>query len=619
MDSSFSGVLRINGFEWPVMATGKAFHQLLGQRGAPNSKVRSEGVWVMLDGSGSDTHFFKESLLAQPESLSWAGELVFVNSGGQTKRHMQFEEGRVGTLHTVFEPGRQDGLPALLTLLHIAAPVWFIDGVRHPYAPDAAPPRQRPSAKPDKPSPPDLKCQAVFSRKMIYAGEFGFDWLEWKKGTETIEKVQQTPVASFQYAFDDTTRTYQPVATHPALLGKLRREYQRLSVYGNPYFVPWLSLKPGQTVNLLLTTQFLNQEALKQDYLTFAPNPAYEVSVNGQINEAIRLTPNDGSAFSVSIKCLRPGPATALVVKDELGTTVGQINVVENQYVYKLPLRVVYLVKEGPTKAAQVAKLQAKFSAHRPGLEAYLTKASFNQALIECTFEKPAAPHVFAFKPDQWAKDGHYDPRTNKLKDSSVVEDLLPYVSEKVNKARGFHGVTIYLTDLEFQAGNYGFGRLFPTSMSDVILFPEGLAGTRTFAHEIGHVLGLQHSFLNPGTLASIKAAGSDNTKKLLAMQEEYVKTLKKGLLLMKPGSAEARQQQEYIASTEQSIRVLKQQQLNDQAAQESYAKNKLLFTQAATENVMDYYNEDRSFWHWQWQLMQQEVVRFYGVKTSLK
>ncbi|MCB2409512.1 type VI secretion system tube protein TssD [Hymenobacter lucidus] len=625
MNISFSGTLRIAGYEWPIINSGHEFCQYLGVRGAPASKVQAQGLWILLDGSGSDTRFFTDLLLATPRPTAQSGHATYHNADGQTLRQVEFEEGYVVAHHTVFEPGRADGLPALLELVHIKAPVWYVDGQRHPFLPEA-PARERPPVGQDKPSPPDLKCQVVFSRKTIYDGDFGFDWLQWKKGTDTIEQVQDTDIANFEYAFDEATHTYQAVKTHPALLDKVRREYTRLSVYGKPYFAPWLAMQPGQTITLLMTTQFLNSEALRQDYLTFAPNAAYEVTVNGQTNEAIRLTPADNSAISISIKCLRAGPATKLLVKDELGTTVGQISVVENQYKYKLPLRVAYMAREGATKAAELQALQAKVKAHLPTLTTYLNTKSFNQAFIECSFEQPAKPHVVTFDPKQWAKEGYYNPATNELKDKNGNESLLSYVSQKVSTLPAFRGVTIFMTSLEFEDNNpngfiYGFGQISPSASSNLVLFSQGITGTRTFAHEMGHVLGLRHSFLDSDTKQRIAALGpyKANIKKLITLQQGLVKTMTGNIKKMKSIGQDSRQeeanlrdQKKYLSSSEQSLAAVEDEL-------RTYAKNKLLFTKGSSENIMDYYNQDRSFWHWQWALMQTDTINFYGSKVANK
>jgi hypothetical protein len=617
-------MLRIGGYAWPIVSSGNNFLQHLSHRGAPNSKVQAQGLFVVLDGSGADTHFFTDALLNQPRAATHAGEAVFHDADGKTLRQVEFEDGLIASHQTYFEPGRADGLPALIEVVHIKAPIWYVDGQRHPFQPEA-PARERPPAKQDKPSPPDLKCWAVFRRKVMYKGEFGFDWLEWKKSTTTIERVQDIDINNLEYVFDDATQNYVSTAKNPALRKQVLKEYQQISVYGNPYFAPWLSMQPGQSISLVMTPEYLNTADLRNDYLTFAHNDAYEVTVNGQVNDEIRLTPYNGFLVSVDIKCIKPGPATALLVKDELGTVVGKINVVGNQHKYKLPIRIVYLMRNSTTISKRLKRLQSIVESRQTTFQNSLNTNAFAQAFIECEFEKPDSPHVFLFDAARWAKDGYYAPLTNELKHKNEYEYILDYIPNQVKNLPPFKGITLFTTNLSLRDKSIGemsgYGNLHPTTSSNIILFASGLNDKTIYAHEIGHVLGLEHSFLNQGTCIALEAAKIErkSLRKLIQLQNNDLKITKSKIASIFKTEGYTKAYQLDIERIEKENRNFASRIKEIDELFSFYSRNKFLYTQSLTGNIMDYYNNGSVFCHWQWEIMQNEIVNIHGSKKYAK
>ncbi|RZK48138.1 MAG: hypothetical protein EOO59_16995, partial [Hymenobacter sp.] len=186
---------------------------------------------------------------------------------------------------------------------------------------------------------PNLHCWARFEPRVqdAYQGEYGFDWIRWQRDparrNDEMTQVTGKPISSLAYCYDTHQQQYLPVAKDVHLRGKLQAEYQRLLVYGEDYYAGWLSLRPGQEVKLWLCVEALNKAPLHGDYLTFGAHPHYQVTVNGQVNQAIRITPRAGTNpghpqyEDVTIKCLHPCPDTALRVFDEQGQLVGQLNV----------------------------------------------------------------------------------------------------------------------------------------------------------------------------------------------------------------------------------------------------------------------------------------------------
>ena len=40
---------------------------------------------------------------------------------------------------------------------------------------------------------------------------------------------------------------------------------------------------------------------------------------------------------------------------------------------------------------------------------------------------------------------------------------------------------------------------------------------------------------------------------------------------------------------------------------------NKYKFSQSKTTNLMDYHNSPKDFFHWQWKIMQEEIIKYYN------
>lgn len=43
------------------------------------------------------------------------------------------------------------------------------------------------------------------------------------------------------------------------------------------------------------------------------------------------------------------------------------------------------------------------------------------------------------------------------------------------------------------------------------------------------------------------------------------------------------------------------------------YYRNPYKFKQGKTENFMDYYNTEKSFWKFQWKALQDDIIKFYN------
>lgn len=533
----------------------------------------------------------------------------------------------------------------------------------------------------------DLKFIVEFLvDKNQYKGEFGFDWTEWDDKGELMA-VQNTSVNSLEYVYDDKKDEYVPAKGNILTLGlqKLRSGYDYSKLYNYPYIVPYFSLLPNQEAKLKMRIRYLTKGAQpdpKKDYLTFNVNEAYEITINGQTNESIKYTPKaDQELIDVTIKCKKAGPKQELTAKDESGGIVGKINAIDNTKMYKLPIKVVCVVKDTPTKETEVKDLLNEFQG--AGIEKYLNTQSLNQALIQCTVEKDPKYFV-AFKESEWDgkyynKAGNYfttyeyEEEKNGIKQKqieTIPSKLLREYEKLFEGTNGavFRGVVMFITKIDNNPKDIvGVSQTDPADFRAVVVFGLGLKDKVTYAHEIGHVLGLKHIFLtdaekdefnrnkdvkkkNEDVLAeNLKAKSKneaaikenekyiesngklieDNNKKI-EENEKYLNDPHNGAIAKKNIEKLKKRNKEIEATNEknrENIKICKKniqdidrtnESINKQITETNIALARFKadgfrFKQSDTANFMDYGLERIVFTYQQSIRMRSDVVAYYG------
>lgn len=520
----------------------------------------------------------------------------------------------------------------------------------------------------------DFRCWAKFVRNAPatpYKGTYGFDWINWKRDpdpkklNDQMTEIMTFPVVNFTQCYDPRTNQYVSVASDVHLRRKLQDKYRRIIVYGDDYYAAWLSMRPNQKIEVQLHVEALNAGTIAGDYLTFGAHASYQVTVGGQVNEAIRIVPTAGSTAAapqvvdVTIKCLKASTDTALKVFDEKGTVVGQVNVVSNVKTYKLPLRVVYLVKDGAASSTNLTTLQTTLTGLK--LETFLNEHALNQAQIQVAFEKTSPVHQIVFKEAEWAGK-YYNRTTKELTDltridpltgnSVLVKGILTRVMEEYAKLYEgknktvFKGLVIFVTDLSNTAAG-GLGTIRPVNARSLIIFGTNLSNKGDYAHEIGHVLGLDHTFLDAGTnqeamsdanyiiaqknyIKALKLARPSfeatvvAEKKTLATLNADIETRKKSprsaaqvqldTQALQTQSAALKKAQKQLADIDKNTADANAELVETQRNVLTFGANPFKFKQGTTATIMDYcspYGE--SYFYWQWGVMQRDVLTYYS------
>ncbi|WP_046245334.1 hypothetical protein [Hymenobacter terrenus] len=421
---------------------------------------------------------------------------------------------------------------------------------------------------------------------------------------------------------------------------ELHKGYYKRQVQSNDYYVPWCSLRPHQTIHLKLEVTFLNSNAVQPtNWFTVLPDANYLVTINGQPNTGpMHLVPVDKQVLDVTIECLHPAPETSLKIVDELGAAVGELTLAENQFAYELPVRVVYLLlgrpmnPKDPLGATPPRPLYAA-SPHaqatlQKGFEAldflnYVNTHTLNQALITCVVTAPKPPltppttklapaYQVLLDEDQLKKDGIV--LGGLLQGGANATTYCEKVANATPGVGPFAGLTIFVHELDVPppapgAVTNAAGTIFPVEAKTLIIYRTGLStgSQRTIAHELGHVLGLTHSFLDTND-ADATAYG----KTIDNLQGQLIDA-RKSLATATQASAIQQFQQEVKALTNAIARL--------NTSLDVYRQNAFKFRKSSTENMMDYEPGTirLSYWQWQWRLMQADVANYYGTKNAAK
>lgn len=346
-----------------------------------------------------------------------------------------------------------------------------------------------PPTSPDNPAKKPLELIVHFRRPDDYNGEFGFDWMR-----------------------DD----YKDICSN---FDELGRDYESMKIYGKPYYVPWLAIFPDdhkqqseKGIRLKLEIESLNNSedniGTKIGLSTSSPfllvNPT---EIDSQ-----------KSSHIIEIRCTEKIADDKIFIEArDLASQnlVGKLNILRNDSIYRFTLFLIRLLDD-PDKAEN----EEEKSAIERANECYLghinddwinsvadrvNNFGLNQALIKCDV-------VFKdIKIDSkdWIKNG-YLTEDKRIIETSFREAIKPLCEN--------NGVSVFLCG--FLSKGFSSGAAWagtkPTTLNYVIcpqyIDSDGSSyAKRILLHEIGHVLGLGHTF------------GNDNTYKLQMLKTDNI------------------------------------------------------------------------------------------------
>lgn len=544
-----------------------------------------------------------------------------------------------------------------------------------------------------------------FELLSTYNGEFGFDWLKCDD-SDNILKIQTDDISNLEYVFDDSKLEYISVATIPGIKDKIKKDYKKISL-NKSYYAYWLSLlQINQEIKLnMICKPFKTGEDITKGEVSFMKNDFYEVIIDGQKNENIKYIP-DGKPKEITIKCIKPSKQVDITPTNKNKKEVGKIIAIDNTEIFDLPVRLVCVVKDTPNKEAEISQLISDFKTDK--MEDYLNKNSLNQALIKTTVEIDNKYRI-AFDETSWSgtfynKAGNYftnrkdsvggkvfyiDDDGEEQKNAEYEHILDKFLREYKNTfeadGKKFRGILLFITNINKDSNDHegGVSRTQPVNFREGIVFASNLKNKSTYAHEIAHALGLEHTFWtdandanelskNEASLNNLKnniksnentketninakKSNDENIKKNAAAKKSNEATIKtrkleidKWTMEMKkttyPYKKEAQVRIDDLIAQNKRTKAIndeideitkKNTKSNDDIKRYNenidkslkrqkdnlnvYKNNKYKFIKKSTLNIMDYSSKINILNHWQWKIMQNDVNSYYGIKTENK
>jgi hypothetical protein len=484
-----------------------------------------------------------------------------------------------------------------------------------------------------------LSYKILFTPPLDYKGEFGFDGYKDELGKLLTHYYQNDQYVAVTAETDALMNVYETIPL----------------VDGTEHVIPYVSALKNTTISLSLVMQETTPtESIsplevirveKRDWMTItcSKTPIKEQLIDSKTYWELNyrsLNVSGANGNTIQIKILSTLSKTERVLFfDGQNQIVGALNFVANE-VYKLPIKIVGLAKKYMSEATVESQNNAQAKAQqylneianiRTGIDTfismldlkladYLNNNSLNQASIQCEFERDAndniVVHPLYFPEIEWETQGYFESTSNWLRDSSTEKkDILDKTYETCIAngliSNDYRGIVLVISALRGDDEG-GKADLYSENGKIAMIFFSNIQNWATYAHEIAHVLGLSHSFYrDENTLLNSYMNLIKNEIGFQNLNQNYIDKQQRALdnnLLTEEGRGDLEKaKQAQIASIAKLNRF--------RFSKSIYEINKFRFEKAKTTNIMDYSKQKYTFFHYQWKIMQNEIIQYYGYK----
>lgn len=430
-----------------------------------------------------------------------------------------------------------------------------------------------------------------------YDGSFGFDWMCDKNDCIDYEKLK---------------KEYIPIGSKEVWTPNNKE-----------YFVPWISVIPDKIVKLKVKIEKIEGKLLTEEDIIRFPksNNIYmepiDINVIEDTDEYIAIRPIDFNLVDNEDKKkmlyinihYKVDQDTLYNVMNQHGVSIGKLNFFKNNEIIEVDLKFVKMCHK-----RHLQELEEKYSVRKnEGFIDFLNNNSINQALIKVNIIEQDYKKWDFFNLDELSEDFLDEILEGlELKESGRNKLYEEYINNHLDK--NFKGIVVLFTSIYRKRINDnsdvgGDARIIPLNDQIVFIYEKSEHNT-DLPHEIGHTLGLHHTF-------------SDNTKKLKEC-EEYIEKAKKNIKIITNNIKIIKQSKntnkvntyEEIEKYSKDIENYKKEIKYCEEKIESFKNNPYRFKKNQTYNMMDYKDiKIKRFFHWQWVVMRNEIKEYHSVK----
>jgi len=364
-----------------------------------------------------------------------------------------------------------------------------------------------------------------------YNGEFGFDWLDVDPETMEIQKIQGVSFDDVEYFYKKGNSPQDlgdiiPVSQDTAGTIQAIQENYDLINFCDYVDTPFVLIKPGQPATLSLEVFFEGES--QDDYISITGDEYYDFEIKGgeKNGNTTKKKIVAKEQLQLTIKCSKESLDKKyffLHTGAKGPREIGGLNMMENKEL-KLKFRVIALVSNEGNISAKAKALFTKFKDN--GVTEYLNKNSLNQAGYKVEIENqemltnldnPSVnldDYLYAFDKEDWTRKKYYKldnnvemlfrdinidtGKTNEKGEPIIIVKSIDYVTiEEYNKKlkEKYSGGLIILTDGKCMGAAGAFSRFDPFNHYALFVYSPNIEAKQTYAHEIGHMLGLNHTF----------------------------------------------------------------------------------------------------------------------------
>ena len=260
----------------------------------------------------------------------------------------------------------------------------------------------------------------------------------------------------------------------------------------------------------------------------------------------------------------------------------------------------------------------------------YVSNASYREYREEFEMGEDFTVYSDTVKQTPWIdEDGgeHYTPANTKNTKRMLLDELED--TYYATYGRDFRGALIFVTDKEFDNPlTGGYSQTSPLRSQGTIIFNGSSSNADAYAHELGHMLGLSHTFIEADDISRIQTSITDQLTPLTenisirdkraSQYEDSKQFLKdsKRRLAEKPDNLQAQKEVEsaekFLREDEQSFQEANKL-VDDAKRKISIEKNcEFRITKKSTQNYLDYEITRLYFQRHQAKRIKEEVIKFY-------